>query len=100
MDVKNDFVGIKNFFSGSKNFKKISTEIVHESLSIDRDTEALVYAKKVDDSTNMFVAGNIGAMICLIADMIILISEKSGAPISAISLTISTLINDQRGTLR
>ena len=74
---------IKNSFIGSKNFKMISTEIVDESVSIDRDTEALVYA-----------------MICLIADLIILISEKSGAPISAISLTISTLIYDQRGSLR
>lgn len=91
---------IKNSFSGSKNFKKISTEIVHESVLIDRDTEAVVYAKNVGDSTNMFVAGNIGAMTCLIADMIILISEKSGAPISAILLTISTLINDERGSLR
>ena len=91
---------IKNSFSGSKNFKKLSTEIVDESVSIDRDTEAVVYAKNVEDSTSMFVVGNIGAMICLIADMIILISEKSGAPISAILLTISTLIYDQRGSLR
>lgn len=91
---------IKNSFSGSMNFKKISTEIVHESVSINRDTDAIVYAKNVEDSTSMFVAGNIGAMICLIADMIILISEKSGAPISAVLLTISTLINDQRGSLR
>lgn len=91
---------IKNSFSGSMNFKKISTEIVHESVSINRDTDAIVYAKNSEDSTSMFVAGNIGAMICLIADMIILISEKSGAPISAVLLTISTLINDQRGSLR
>ena len=91
---------IKNSCIGSKNFKMISTEIVDESVSIDRDTEALVYAKTAGDSTNAFVAGNIGAMICLIADLIILISEKSGAPISAISLTISTLIYDQRGSLR
>ena len=93
-------MGIKNSFIGSKNFKMISTEIVDESVSIDRDTEAVVYAKNSEDSTSMFVAGNIGAMICLIADMIILISEKSGAPISAVLLTISTLINDQRGSLR
>ena len=91
---------IKNSFIGSKNFKMISTEIVDESVSIDRDTEAVVYAKNAGDSTNMFVAGNIGAMTCLIADMIILISEKSGAQISAVLLTISTLINDQRGGLR
>lgn len=93
-------MGIKNSFIGSKNFKMISSIIVDESVSIDRDTEAVVYAKNVEDSTNMFVAGNIGAMICLIADMIILISEISGAPISAILLTIITLINDQRGSLR
>lgn len=93
-------MGIKNSFIGSKNFKMISTEIVDESVSIDRDTEAVVYAKNSEDGTSMFVAGNIGAMICLIADMIILISEKSGAPISAVLLTISTLINDQRGSLR
>lgn len=93
-------MNIKNSFSGSMNFKKINTEIVHESVSIDRDTEAVVYAKNSEDSTSMFVAGNIGAMTCLIADMIILISEKSGAPSSAVLLTISTLINDQRGSLR
>lgn len=91
---------IKNSFSGSKNFKKLNTEIVHESISIDRDTDAIVYGKNAEDSIDMFVVGNIGAMVCLIADMIILISEKSGAPISAILLTISTLINDQRGSLR
>lgn len=88
-------MNVKNSFSGSKNFKKISTEIVHESLSIDRDVDAVVYAKNDEDDTNIFVVGNIGAMTCLIADMIILISEKSEAPISAILLTISTLINDQ-----
>lgn len=93
-------MNVNNYFSGSKNFKKISTEIVHESISIDRDTEAVVYAKNTEDSTSMFVTGNIGAMMCLIADMIILISEKSGASISAILLTISTLLNDQRGILR
>lgn len=87
-------MNVNNNFSGSKNFKKISTEIVHESISIDRDTEAVVYAKNTEDSTSMFVTGNIGAMMCLIADMIILISEKSGASISAILLTISTLLND------
>lgn len=93
-------MNVNNNFSGSKNFKKISTEIVHESISIDRDTEAVVYAKNTEDSTSMFVTGNIGAMMWLIADMIILISEKSGASISAILLTISTLLNDQRGILR
>lgn len=93
-------MNIKISFSGSKNFKKIGSEIVHESLSIDREVEALVYAKNVEDSTSIFVVGNIGAMICLIADMIILISEKSGVPTSAILLTISTLINDKRGSLR
>ena len=87
-------MNVNNNFSGSKNFKKISTEIVHESISIDRDTEAVVYAKNTEDSTSMFVTGNIGAMMCLIADMIILISDKSGASISAILLTISTLLND------
>ena len=91
---------IKNSFSGSKNFKKLNTEIVHESLSINQDTDAIVYGKYTEDSIDMFVAGNIGAMMCLIADMIILISEKSGAPISAVLLTISTLINDQKGGLR
>lgn len=93
-------MNVKNSFSGSKNFKKINTEIVHESLSIDRDAESIVYAKVAEDSVNIFVVGNIGAMVHSIAEMIILISKNSGVPISAILLTISTLINDLRGSLR
>lgn len=91
---------IKNSFSCSKNFKKISSEIVHESISIDRDTDAIVYGKNAEDSIDIFVVGNIGAMICLIADMVVLISKNSGAPISAILTTISHMILNERGTLR
>ena len=93
-------MNIKNSFSGSMNFKKISTEIVHESVSINRDTDAIVYAKNADDNLNIFVVGNIGAMTCLIAEMIILMSKNSGFPISAILTTISHIIWNERGSLR
>lgn len=93
-------MNVKNSFSGSKNFKKINTELVHESVSIDRDTDAIVYGKNAEDSINLFVVGNIGAMVCLIADMIVLMSKNSGFPISAILTTISHIIYDERGSLR
>ena len=91
---------MKNSFSASKNFKKINSEIVHESISIDRDTDAIVYGKNAEDSIDMFIFGNIGAMTCLIAEMVILMSKKSGFPISAILTTITHIIWNERGTLR
>lgn len=91
---------IKNSFSGSKNFKKIITEVVHDSISINRDTDAIVYAKNADDDMSIFVVGNIGAMTCLIAEMIILMAKNSGFPISAILTTISHIIWNERGSLR
>lgn len=91
---------IKNSFSGSMNFKKISAEIVHESVSINRDTDAIIYAKNTDDNSSIFVVGNIGAMTCLIAEMIILMAKNSGFPISAILTTISHIIWNERGSLR
>jgi hypothetical protein len=91
---------VKNSFSGSKNFKKIITEVVHDSVSINRETDAIVYAKNTEDDMSIFVVGNIGAMTCLIAEMIVLMSKKSGFPISAILTTISHIIWNERGTLR
>lgn len=91
---------MKNSFSASKNFKKISSEIVHESISIDRDTDAVVYGKNAEDSIDIFVVGSIDAMICLIADMIMLMSKNSGAPISAILTSLTNIIWNERGTLR
>lgn len=93
-------MNVKNSFSGSKNFKKISTEIVHESISIDRDTDAIVYCRNAEDSIDLFVVGNIGAMTCLITDMLVLMSKNSGFSISAILTTISHIIWNERGSLR
>ena len=91
---------MKTYFSASKNFKNINSEIVHESISINRDTDAIVYGKNAEDSKGIFVVGSIGAMICLIADMVILMSKNSGAPISAILTSITRIIWNERGTLR
>ena len=93
-------MSIKNSFSGSKHFKNISAEIVHESVLINRDTDAIVYAKNTDDNLSIFVVGNIGAMTCIIAEIIILMAKNSGFPISAILTTITHIIWDERGTLR
>lgn len=93
-------MAVKNSFSGIKNCRKISTEVIHESLSINRDGEAIIYAKCAEDSESILVVGNIGAMICLIAEMIMLISKNSGFPISAILATVSHTIIGLRGSLR
>ena len=93
-------MAVKNSFSGIKNFRKISTEVMHESLSINREDEAIIYAKSSEDSENILVIGNIGAMICLMAETIILISKNSGFPISAILATVSHTIIGLRGSLR
>lgn len=93
-------MAIKNSFSGIKNCRKISAEVIHESLSINREDEAIMYAKSAEDSESILVVGNIGAMICLIAEMVILISKNSGFPISAILATVSHTIIGLRGSLR
>ena len=93
-------MAVKNSFSGIKNCRKISTEVIHESLSINREDEAIIYAKCAEDSESILVVGNIGAMICLIAEMVMLISKNSGFPISAILATVSHTIIGLRGSLR
>lgn len=93
-------MGVRNSFSGIKNGIKISSEVIHESSSINRVDEAIIYAKCTEDSESILVVGNIGAMICLISEMVILISKKSGFPISAILATVSHTIMGLRGSLR
>lgn len=90
MDVKNSFIGIKNC-------RKINTELLHDSLSINREADAIVYAKFTENSDCELVIGNIGAMICAIAEMIILMSKNSGFPISAIIKSIINAIYGTRG---
>ena len=96
MDIKNSFTGIKNC-------REVNTNLIHDSLSINKEDEAIVYAKSAenDDCDDcVFVSGNIGAMIYLIAEMIILISKNSGVSISPILATISSIIIGLRGSLR
>ena len=93
MGVKNDFVGIKNF-------KEVNNDLLDDAITCTIEDGAIIYAKTKKDNNCVFVSGNIGAMTCLIAEMVILMAKNSGFPISAILTTITHIIWNERGTLR
>lgn len=83
MDVKNDFVAVKNF-------KKVNSDVILDATTI-YHKGAIIYAKFDEDDNCEFISGNIGAMICAIAEIIIMMSKKSGFPITSI---VKTILND------
>lgn len=89
-----------NYFVGIKNFKNLSNDLLDEAVTCKINDGAILYAKTKENCNCVFVAGNIGAMTCLIAEMIILMSKNSGFSISAILTTITHIIWNVRGTLR
>ena len=88
------------YFVGIENFKEVNNDLLEDAITSTIEDGAIIYAKTTKNNNCVFVSGNIGAMICLIADMVILIAKNSGAPISAILTSITHIIWNVRGTLR
>lgn len=84
----------KNYFVGAKNFKSISAPILLEATEIQLNEYdgAVVYAKFTEEDENILISGNIGAMVCAIAEMIIMISSKSNFPITALLKSITNTV--------
>lgn len=88
------------YFAGIKNFKEVNNDLLDDAITCTIEDGAIIYAKTKKDNNCVFVSGNIGAMTCLIAEMVILMAKNSGFPISAILTTITNIIWNERGTLR
>ena len=88
------------YFVGIENFKEVNNDLLDDAITCTIEGGAIIYAKTKKDNNCVFVSGNIGAMTCLIAEMVILMAKNSGFPISAILTSITNIIWNVRGTLR
>ena len=69
---------IKNNITGVKNFEMVSNGIIFDALEFSSKEGAVLYSKFTENGDCLFISGNIGVMLCAIADIILMMSKKTG----------------------
>lgn len=82
---------INNYFVGVKNLREVNPGVMLEAVKIRCDKGSVVYAKFTEDADSVFISGNIGASICAIGELIVMISKKSNVSIPTL---IKAIINN------
>ena len=75
---------INNYFVGVKNLKEVNPGVMLEAVKIPCHKGTVLYAKFTEDIESVFISGNIGAAICAIAELIVMVSKKSNVSVPAL----------------
>lgn len=83
---------INNYFVGVKNLKEVNHGVMLEAVKMPCHKGTVLYANVTEDNDSVFISGNIGAAICAIAELIVMVSKKSNVPVPTLVRTINSNI--------